>query len=174
MRRRSRSWILVALLVSVAAGCDNRKAAEISTAPAMLIVLPGAENVKRTAEYDGTVSYRLSDPYPADNTLAQIRTRLESQGWKPDPNDIMNPGTKNSHDRGWMDFIDGTKDDANVFLWAAAWQSPRGDRVEYWLRYEYAKGSGPMSDRPPLQVSAMYMTAPMVNIVRDRSSAPRK
>lgn len=163
----SRTCIVVAVLVSLAVACTQRKTGTTSLALAMLIVLPGAQDVKRTAEYDGTVSYRLSDPYPADNTLGQIRTRLENQGWKPDPNDIMNPDTKNSHDRGWMNFIDGTRNNANVFLWAAAWESPRGDRVEYWLRYEYAKDSGPMSERPPLQVSAMYMTAPTVNIIRE-------
>lgn len=75
-----------------------------------------------------------------------------------------------------MNFIDGTRNDANVFLWAAAWESTRGDRVEYWLRYEYTKDSGPMSAKPPLQLSAVYMTAPTVNVIREdvrrRSAQP--
>jgi hypothetical protein len=69
-----------------------------------------------------------------------------------------------------------TRNDANVFLWAAAWESTRGDRVEYWLRYEYTKDSGPMSAKPPLQLSAVYMTAPTVNVIREdvrrRSAQP--
>lgn len=161
---------LVALMAAISLGTGCTKDAPRAAAPVhpeILIVLSGAEDVKYTKDYDGSVSYRLPEPHPADATLKQIRSRLEGQGWKPVPEDLMNPGMTNSHDRGWMNYIDGTKNDANVFLWSAAWESTRGDRVEYWLRYEYAKDSGPMSAKPPLQLSAVYMTAPTVNIIRE-------
>ncbi len=163
-----RSLVALMAAISLGTGCTNEApSAAAPVHPEILIVLPGAEDVKYTKDYDGSVSYRLPEPHPADATLKQIRSQLEGKGWKPVPEDLMNPGMTNSHDRGWMNFIDGTRNDANVFLWTAAWESTRGDRVEYWLRYEYAKDSGPMSAKPPLQLSAVYMTAPTVNIIRE-------
>ena len=161
---------LVALMAAISLGAGCAKEAPSAAAPVhpeILIVLPGAENVKYTKDHDGSVLYRLSEPHPAEATLKQIRSQLEGTGWKPVAEDLMNPGRTNSHDRGWMNFIDGTNNGANVFLWSAAWESTRGDRVEYSLRYEDAKDSGPMSAKPPLQLAAMYMTAPTVNIIRE-------
>jgi len=153
------------------AGCradtSKHSAEQAAVHPDILLVLPGADGVKYTKNFDGSVSYRLAEPHPADATIKQIKSRLEDEGWKPVAEDLMNPGMTNSHDRGWMNYIDGTRNDANVFVWAAAWESTRGDRVEYSLRYEYQKDSGPMSARPPLQLSAVYMTAPTVNIIRE-------
>jgi hypothetical protein len=137
-----------------------------------LIVLPGAQKVEYPGDYDGSVSYQLDVPHPAKEVISEIRGRLERAGWKAEPDDQLNPGMENSHVRGWMDYIDGTKGDASVFLWSAAWSSPRGDRVEYWLKYEYAKDSGPMTARPPLQVNALYFTAPTVNRIREHVSKP--
>ena len=153
------------LLIS---GCNKKAPSERARIfPKILIVLPGAEDVNYTKEYDGTVSYRLAEAHPADRSLGAIRSRLEGQGWKPISEDLMNPGSTNSHVRGWMNYVDGTRNDANVLLWAAAWENTRGDRVEYRLRYEYANGAGPMNANPPLQLSAMYMTAPTVNVIRE-------
>jgi hypothetical protein len=55
-----------------------------------------------------------------------------------------------------MDYVDGTKGDVRVLVWTAAWDNPNGDRVEYWLKYEHSKESGPTCARPPLQVDAHY------------------
>ena len=162
--------IFLAALVSLAAVVGCGKEAPSATPPVhpdILIVLPDAKDVTYTKDYDGSVSYRLPEPHPADATLAQIRSQLEGKGWKPVPEDLMDPGVTNSHDRGWMNFIDGTRNDANVFVWSGAWESTRGDHVEYWLRYDYPKDSGPMSAKPPLQLKAFYMTAPTVNIIRE-------
>lgn len=166
MSRRRAVGLIVAAAVS--AGC-TREIPRPTTAvhPDLLIVLPGAEGVSYTDEYDGTVSYRLPEPHPADVTIRAITSSLEGRGWKPIADDLMNPGMTNSHARGWMNYIDGTRNNANVFLWSAAWESTRGDRVEYWLRYDYASDSGPMSARPPLQLSAIYLTAPRVNVIRE-------
>lgn len=164
------SWKLIAALAGLpfAVGCTKEAPGEARRVhPDILIVLPGAEDVSYTKDYDGSVSYRLAEAHPADATLRDIRSRLEGQGWKPVSDDLMNPGMTNSHDRGWMNYIDGTRDDANVFLWSAGWESTRGDRVEYWLRYEYAKDAEPMSAKLPLQLTALYMTAPTVNVIRE-------
>jgi hypothetical protein len=158
--------VFAALLLTI--GCGKEAPSERARIlHEILIVLPDAEDVKYTKEYDGTVSYRLAEPHPADRTLGEIRSRLQGQGWKPVSDDLMNPGMTNSNVRGWMNYIDGTRNEANVFLWSAAWESTRGDRVEYWIRYEYAKTAGPMSAKPPLQLSAMYMTASTVNVIRE-------
>jgi hypothetical protein len=80
----------------------------------------------------------------------------------------MNPGSENSHVRGWMDYVDGTKGDVRVLVWTAAWDNSNGDRVEYWLKYEHAKDSRSTSAGPPLQVNALYFTAPTVRRIREQ------
>jgi hypothetical protein len=68
--------------------------------------------------------------FPADRTLASIRAKLEAQGWKPYPEDLLNAGMRSSHERGWTNAVDGTdgKDDT-VFAWYAPWAGPDGDFV---------------------------------------------
>lgn len=138
--------------------------------PDILIVLSGATDVRYASDGGGSVTYRRAEPHPATQTIEPVRRRLEGAGWKPVSEDFMNPGLTNSHARGWMDYIDGTEDDARVFVWSADWVSARGDVVRYGFTYTYTKGAGPMDARPPLEVSAIYMTAPSVN--RIRSSTP--
>ena len=166
--------ILVRILVVIAAlntfSCSPSTQQTVAVRPDFLIVLPGAQKVQYPGDYDGSVFYQLDVAHPATEVISEIRARLERAGWKAAPDDLMNPGSENSHVRGWMNYIDGTKGDAQVFLWSAAWLSPRGDRVEYWLKYEYAKDSGPMTARPPLEINALYFTAPTVNRIRDQVS----
>ena len=160
--------VIVAVLAALSLGCSPSSPQQADAVhPDFLIVLPGAQNVKYSDDYDGSVFYQLDVAHPATEVISEIRGRLERAGWKAAPDDMMNPGSENSHVRGWMNYIDGTKGDAQVFLWAAAWASPRGDRVEYWLKYEYPKGGGPMDVRPPLQLNALYFTEPTVNRIRE-------
>ena len=170
LSRRLLALLLVVCSLSAASACSGSSPEQpIGPHPDILIVLPGAQKIEYPRAYDGSVSYELDVAHPASDVIAEIRARLEKAGWKAASNDMMNPGMENSHVRGWMDYVDGTKGGATVFLWSAAWESPRGDRVEYWLKYEYPKGSGPMSARPPLQVVALYFTGPTVNRVREQA-----
>jgi hypothetical protein len=124
----------IVVIILLSAGCTKeapkRTTESGNVQPEILLVLPGAEDLKYTEDYDGSVSYRLTEAHPAGTTIKGIRSGLEGQGWKPVPDDLMNPGMTNSHDRGWMNYTDGTRNDANVFLWSAAWESTGGDRVE--------------------------------------------
>ena len=73
-----------------------------------------------------------------------------------------------------MNYIDGTKGGAEVFMWSADWEAPRDDRVTYALKYEYPKGAGPMSPKPLLEVQAVYMSAPTVTLLtKSAPLAPR-
>jgi ketosteroid isomerase-like protein len=167
LRRLRSASVLIVLVVS---GCSRPSPGDsVPLHPDILIVLPGARNVQYQGDYDGSVSYQLDVAHPATEIISQVRARLEQAGWKAAADDMMNPGEQNSHVRGWANYIDGTKGDARVFIWAAAWDSPRGDRVEYWLKYEYPKDSGPLNARPPLQVNALYFTAPTVNGIREQA-----
>lgn len=112
-----------------------------------------------------SVTYKVAVAHPATETIREIRA-LEGAGWKPVEEDLMNPGQKNSHARGWMNYIDGTSNDDEVFVWSADWVSPRGDIVQYGFMYRYAKSTGPMDARPPLEVRALHLTAPLVNRIR--------
>jgi hypothetical protein len=71
-----------------------------------------------------------------------------------------------------MDYIDGTQNDEHVFVWSGDWSNPRGDIVRYGFTYRYPRDKGPMDARPPLEVSASYMTAITVN--RNRATLPRR
>jgi len=150
----------------LAASCSSPEESRVIH-PDILVVLPNAQEVKYTSDYDGTVSYELAVAYPAADVISEIRTRLEKTDWKAAPDDMLNPGQQNSHVRGWTSFVDGTRNDARVYQWTAAWDSPRGDRVEYWLKYVYPKDSGP-SVRAPLKVVGLYFTAQMVERFRQR------
>jgi hypothetical protein len=120
------------------AGCSQvEQAPAAPLRPDTLIVLPGAEDVNYRDDYDGAVSYILREPHPAASTREQIRSRLEGQGWRPIADDLMNPGEKNSHERGWSRFIDGTRNNEWVYVWSGAWENSGGDRVEYWFEYRY-------------------------------------
>jgi len=158
---------LAVVVMALVARCLWAQSPTPAVHPDILIVLAGAQDLQYTKVNDGAVSYRLAEPYPGDATIGQVRSRLEAQGWKPVSDDLFNPGLTNSLARGWVNFIDGTRDDANVFLWNGAWESTRGDRVEYSFQYTYARDSGPMSEKPALRVMATYMTAPTVNVLRE-------
>ena len=169
---QSTSIASVAVAMFVAVGCDRAPAGQPhALLPDILVVLPGAEDVKYFSENGGAVTYRLAVPHPALETIQAIRGRLEPAGWAPTKEDFLNPGLTNSHARGWMDYVDGTKNDDHVFVWSGDWTSPRGDIVRYGFTYRYPKDKGPMDARPSLEVTASYMTAMMVN--RSRTSSPQ-
>ena len=171
LRQVSTGCCVTALLV--VAACDRVPAGQpAALLPDILIVLPGAEDVKYFSDSDGAVTYRLAVPHPALATIQAIRGRLEPAGWTPTKEDFLNPALTNSHDRGWWDYIDGTKNDDRVFAWSGDWTSSRGDIVRYGFTYRYPKDQGPMDARPPLEVSALYMTAMTVN--RIRSASPQR
>lgn len=156
-----------ATILVLSVGCGDAAPPQVEVVPSeVLMVLDGASNVRHLGTNDGEVSYTLDEPHPATKTIATIRARLEASGWKPENEDFMNPGLQNAHVRGWADYVDGTKGDAQVFVWIADWSSARGDVVRYALRYVYPKGSGPHDARPPLEVSGMYMSALTVNRLR--------
>jgi YD repeat-containing protein len=48
--------------------------------PPELIVLPGAQHVQYTAEYQEAITYDFDEPYPATEVIAVIRSKLEGTG----------------------------------------------------------------------------------------------
>jgi hypothetical protein len=146
-------FAVVAAVVLLAAACRTGPQSQAEALhPDILLVLPGAQDIRYSSANDGAVSYRLAEPYPADGIMKAIVAKLEGAGWRPVKEDLFNPGLTNSHERGWMNYIDGTKGGAEVFMWSADWEAPRGDRVTYALKYEYPKGAGPISPKPLLEV----------------------
>jgi hypothetical protein len=131
---------LAILLLLTVAGCQPSGYSKIPTSdlPDFLRPLPGATNVLATRQDDSStwVHYSLEEPYPANEALRSISMGLERAGWRPLPNDFLNPTIPSSHVRGWTDFDDSTiSPPARVHQWLAQWRNARGDIVWYALRY---------------------------------------
>jgi hypothetical protein len=165
-RFAARLAVTIAIAAILQPACRRSSVGAIR--PDVLVVVPAAYDLKYFEDYDGAVSYRVPDPFPADRTLASIRAKLEPQGWKPYPEDLLNPGTPSSHERGWTDYIDGRDgEDDTVFAWGAPWAGPEGDFVIYSLSYRYRKGETRETATPHLEVTGIYMSAPVVAKMRE-------
>jgi len=153
--------------ISVAvATCSERGRRSESPLLDVLIVLPGAIDVKYSHDYDVVVRYKLREPFPADRVIADVNVKLEQREWRHKDDDLFNPGVQNSHVRGWSNYTDRNGD--TVFVWAAEWSSNRGDVLQYGFTYRYAKGETPQNAQPLLEVTGIYMSAVTVNQVREK------
>jgi hypothetical protein len=103
-----------------------------------LVVAPSAKSLKYLKYQDGRqqVIYSTESEYPAEDVLSFINAELENRGWKPLPQDFLNPDIPSSHQRGWTFFEDHTqKPWTGVYAWTADWESGSHDIVMYTLRY---------------------------------------
>jgi hypothetical protein len=151
--------MLVILLMALAAcGGDRSQAQRTDSTPERdgLVVVGGGTGVQRVDEYDGVVRYTVREPYPATHTLDAISTVLKNSGWQPVQEDLLNPGVRSSHERGWTDY---EQDDRHVFQWLAAWRNNGGDVVQYTLRYRVKGNTAPTGSDATVEVIAIHMTA---------------
>src|SRR5215471_14955089 len=70
---------------------------------ASLVVAPLAKSPKYLKYQDGRqqVVYTSESEYPGEDVLSFISAELRKQGWKPLPQDFLNPDIPSSHQRGW-------------------------------------------------------------------------
>ena len=127
---------------------------------ASLVVAPSAKSPKYLKYQDGRqqVIYSTESEYPAEDVLSFIRAELKKRGWKPLPQDFLNPEIPSSHQRGWTFFEDHTqKPWTGVYAWNADWENGSHDIVVYVLRYESPDNS--TRDLKNLQVIALFIPA---------------
>jgi hypothetical protein len=130
------------LLIVVSMSCSRRQP-ESTGLPPELVIPPGALQVSTWVDWRATtVHFRLVSAFPATDYLSSVSKHLEGGGWKPLPEDWLNPNVSSSHIQGWTYFLDKTAiPPSGVHQWLADWQSPSGDIVSYRLRY-----SSPVQD----------------------------
>ena len=156
--KNSHHILLLALAVAIGWPLTLHAKDPIPTRADALIQLPGAESVSYDV-YKGRerLTYSLSDDYPAEKSLEQIRSRLKAQGWTPLDDNYFMPGVPTSHVSGWQKFEETDIDsDARVIVhgWSADWKNAQGDIVLYGLKYSYPTDAP--EDLSHLQVFAVY------------------
>ena len=127
---------------------------------ASLVVATSAKSPKYLKYQDGRqqVIYSTESEYPGEDVLSFISAELKKRGWKPLPQDFLNPDIPSSHQRGWTFFEDHTqKPWTGVYAWNADWENGSHDIVEYALRYESPDNS--TRNLKNLQVIALFFPA---------------
>ena len=127
---------------------------------ASLVVAPLVKSPKYLRYQDGRqqVIYSTESEYPAEDVLSFIGAELKKRGWKPLPQDFLNPEIPSSHQRGWTFFEDHTqKPWTGVYAWNADWENGSHDIVVYALRYESPDNS--TRNLKNLQVIALFIPA---------------
>jgi len=133
---RSAQRVAMLSLIVLSMSCSNRQP-ESTGLPPELVIPPGALQVSSLVDSRATtVHFRLVSAFPATDYLASVSKHLEGRGWKPLPEDWLNPNVSSSHVQGWTYFLDKTATPpSGVHQWLADWQSPSGGIVSYRLRY---------------------------------------
>ena len=109
-----------------------------------LIVPSNAEHVTYHRGAYGSVSsaYIVHDPYPAKQTLGQIRERMSKLGWKELKEDWVRPSVPSSDVAGWGEFAEGeTIPPSFYWQWKAQRVDKQGAVINYTLWY------GPLRNR---------------------------
>jgi len=104
-----------------------------------LIKVSGAMNVQYS-RLNGTdqVQYKVIVQYPAKDTISELNSRLKAKGWEPLKKSWLNPEIPTSHERGWTNFIDGTKKpNLEVHSWHSDWINKKEDILTFALKYSY-------------------------------------
>ena len=128
--------VLCAIVVSlVACGCgrtSERTAALDPASQSLLYVSPDATNVRRAAEYDGTVSFDVADPYPAGVTIGLLEDAMKAKGWEPTTVDPLT-GTERNGTRVWSSTYERSGE--RLDQWTGVWRRSSGEWVSYFVRF---------------------------------------
>jgi hypothetical protein len=153
MKRIAIVFCIAILLFS----CTEKSSQSASDYSDSLIILRGAFDVQYYKPYgQDQISYKIINKYPAQDTIDELNTRLETKGWKPLKIDWLNPDIPTSHVRGWGSYIDGTtKPELKVHTWNSDWTNEKEDILIYALRYSYPRNGTP--DMMELDVIGLYI-----------------
>ena len=140
---------------------------------AVLVAPPAAREVARKEEKGvDTLTYRMTEAYPAPATLSFIRSAVEAKGWMPLKDDFLNPGLPSSHVRGWGTVIDGTvTPNQTLHSWHAQWTNKHGDILVYHLDYHCALEDRRHSDE--VVVSAAFLPKAVYERAKTKSARNR-
>ena len=158
-----RSAALLVALVAISAGCARREASvtAASDRETSLVLRPGASDVRRTNEYDGTLSYVIDDPYPGSVVREQIGEALSRAGWQPSRENLLT-FRDSSANTDWWTF---TKGSLEVSQMVEGWRNASGDVLTIIYQYEVPAGTVKKS----LKVTAVLTRAATVAKMRQGS-----
>jgi hypothetical protein len=153
--------VLGSAVLACGIACHSAEPARRKSA-AELFIVPKATEVRYTDDYEGGLTYRVVDPYPAERTLGTIKDTLLSRGWTPMRESLLSPSQPSSHVVGWQHYFDAT-DSRDVQQWLGSWTDRRGSVATYRLTYRAGEGSA----RPEVvEVSASLMAPDTVSALR--------
>jgi TonB family protein len=127
-----------------------------------LIAIPAAKNPRYVGFRDGRqqLTYTSESEFPARAVLFLISNELMRKGWKPLPEDFLNPNLPSSHIRGWAEFEDATQQPkVSVRAWLADWENAAHDITVYELQYRFGYPETGPPDLKTLRVLALYIPA---------------
>jgi hypothetical protein len=132
-----------------------------------IIVPNNAYNYRYQQKEEVTeVNYKVKVKYPARTLIGTYSDRLERGGWKPLPEDFLNPGVASSYVRGWTEHVDATLNPPmNVRQWLSQWEDSNHNIVSYLLRYESSPASN-IKAPSELSVSVSYFPKGAVEAMR--------
>jgi len=120
-----------------------------------LFVAFGAVEVARhSAKGSASVEYYVKEAYPAEATLAFIRSRLESAGFRPVRGRDLYKDDTTSIETGWTD-LPGQKVAVAGRVWSARWVDVDRNEVVYTLSYSSPQGEEGMKPTH-VSVAAWY------------------
>ena len=134
-----RALVVFFCVIFTVLSCGEKSSQSASDYSGSLIILKSASNVKYY-KIRGTdqVSYKIIAQYPAKYEISELNNRLSRKGWKPLKNDWLNPEIPTSHERGWTNSIDATKEpNLEVHSWNSDWTNEKEDILTFVLRYSY-------------------------------------
>jgi hypothetical protein len=166
---------LMWMCVAMGGACQEPPPAGQRARPDVLIVLPGAADVRDTDENEGTVLYQLNEEFPAQAAINTIRSRLESRGWRPLQEDFLNPGLATSLGRGWTSHEDRTGPrSVRVYEWVGQWEDEAKRIVWYVLTYDAVTSpDGEIRAQGRLRVRATLLSAETAKALREAAAKAR-
>lgn len=132
---------------------------------AAMIVLPNATDVKSAEQFDGQITYRVAEPYPAKRAIADINQQLRGMGWRPRERDLLNPDSSYSMTARWRAVA---TNDGRIWGWSEQWENDRGDVVAYSFSYSTTSVDGPPDSKVPMEVLVAYFKSPRVKELERR------
>jgi hypothetical protein len=141
--------LILTLLVLIAGCAVDPTDQSTSPSPAPLVVLEAAREVKRSNDYDGTVSYSIYDPYPGSVVRDIISQTLARDGWKTTIESVLPKSTGSEDPNEWGSWLEGKK---RVTQLIQNYKNSSGDLVMFVFRYETPADD---PNRHDLHVTAM-------------------
>ncbi len=149
--------------------CGNQKY------PSSFIILKNATNLKHF--YTGGIDrmfYKVESKFPAESTIKEISSKLESAGWEPLQEEYLHPENSTSIVSGWSIYEDPPKRPSNmIYEWSANWKDKADNIVSYQLQYKdpidkYRHGTVILKPGgSSLMVNAVYMPQKVAKNMRE-------